>query len=192
MVFFLGLMLLINGGESCGDGVKDLITFAVCLKLFVQLPYEFLTIYLVKNQILKSTTIQAFGAIILLFLLFWYWHITKMFFSSKNDCRKKSTSLWFAHVFLLIEAFAVFCLCGIALCIVACIIGCVCIGARNERLRQRNNLNVKNILLNAANLRINPEHYEDSSECPICYDEFKPDQNIIRLPCNAKHYFHIE
>ena len=51
-------------------------------------------------------------------------------------------------------------------------------------------MKVKNMLMKAASLRLNPSEITQTEECCICYDNFTQEQDIIRLPCNNNHIFH--
>ena len=61
---------------------------------------------------------------------------------------------------------------------------------KNNDEEKKQNLTIKNILLNVASLKLNPAQFSWDDEWAICWDEFKPEQQIIRLPWNEKHYFH--
>jgi hypothetical protein len=37
---------------------------------------------------------------------------------------------------------------------------------------------------------VHPKILEHIRECIICFEEFKPDQSIIELKCNERHFFH--
>jgi hypothetical protein len=62
----------------------------------------------------------------------------------------------------------------------------------NKRDKNQRN-KVKKLLLRASTFRLDINAIKDGeNECPICYEEFQADQNIIRLPCNEKHFFHSD
>ena len=48
------------------------------------------------------------------------------------------------------------------------------------------------MLLKATTFRLKPNEFSSDEECSIWFAEFQSDQNIIRLPCDEKHYFHQE
>jgi hypothetical protein len=37
---------------------------------------------------------------------------------------------------------------------------------------------------------VDPKIRDHIKECIICFEEFKPDQSIIQLKCNERHFFH--
>mmetsp|Transcript_29372 Transcript_29372/g.25962 ORF Transcript_29372/g.25962 Transcript_29372/m.25962 type:complete len:188 (+) Transcript_29372:322-885(+) len=123
-------------------------------------------------------------------MFYWHWVVTSKFYQSDNDCRKSNLWLWFAHLTLLIEAFISFLLCCCLSCGVLCFIGFICLKKKDEREKKHANLKIKDLLLNAAAFRINPNSYEAFDDCPICIMPFEKDQNIICLPCNPGHVFH--
>jgi len=55
--------------------------------------------------------------------------------------------------------------------------------------KKKQNHKVKQMLLSIANMKLNQE-MESDEECIICFDNYKPNQEIIKLPCHDKHYFH--
>lgn len=61
---------------------------------------------------------------------------------------------------------------------------------KNEADKNKANLRVKDLLMNAAAFKTNPNDYSVDEACPICMVEFEKDQNVINLPCNKKHIFH--
>ena len=98
--------------------------------------------------------------------------------------------LWLAHLTLLVEAFMSFILCWCLSCGICIFVCAFCIIKKNEQDKQKANLKIKDLLLNAAAFRINPNTYEANDDCPICMEPFEREQNIICLPCNNGHVFH--
>lgn len=112
------------------------------------------------------------------------------FYSDKNDCRQKSTMLWLGMFVLLLEAFTNFLVWCWGTCCLCCIIWVMWAIKKDESEQQAKRLNIKEVLMNAAALKINPQSYEVNDVCPIWVDNFEKDQNIICLPCNKGHIFH--
>ena len=51
----------------------------------------------------------------------------------------------------------------------------------------------RNGVINAIyHRRYDPEDFQEHSECVICYEPFKADDEVTPLPCNPAHYFHTE
>ena len=63
---------------------------------------------------------------------------------------------------------------------------------RQKRVKEVNNNKVKDMLLKAALLKLDPSEITQNEECCICYENFTAEQDIIRLPCNEKHIFHAQ
>ena len=66
----------------------------------------------------------------------------------------------------------------------------MCVMRRRNQEKQQANLQIKDLLLNAAQFRRNPSDFQVGDTCPICILEFSEDENIICLPCNTGHIFH--
>ena len=73
-----------------------------------------------------------------------------------------------------------------------CFLVACCFIYRRDQKQKQANIRVKDLLLNAAAFKINPNNYEVGDACPICIIEFDKDQNVICLPCNRGHMFHPE
>ena len=61
--------------------------------------------------------------------------------------------------------------------------------AKEDIDNKRNNMKLKNLLMGIADLKINPDSHTDE-EWIIWMDQYVPDSDILRLPCNQHHYFH--
>lgn len=66
----------------------------------------------------------------------------------------------------------------------------VCHQMKNEAEREQENKGIAEMLLAATNLQVNPTNFKPEDSCCICLDNFKPDENVIVLPCDRKHVFH--
>lgn len=51
-------------------------------------------------------------------------------------------------------------------------------------------MKISDLLTNAAAFKLNPNDYMEDDQCCICLENYHQDDNVIRLPCNSKHYFH--
>ena len=49
---------------------------------------------------------------------------------------------------------------------------------------------MRDLLVNAVQLKIDPQDYQNGDACSICLDEYKENDNILCLPCNSNHIFH--
>ena len=45
---------------------------------------------------------------------------------------------------------------------------------------------MKNVIRN----KFNPDQNEGNTECIICMCEYEPNDEIIELPCDRRHFFH--
>ena len=48
------------------------------------------------------------------------------------------------------------------------------------------------IIKNLMKGKIKPEQFPEGAECVICMVEYTPDDDIIRLPCDERHFFHAD
>jgi hypothetical protein len=62
------------------------------------------------------------------------------------------------------------------------------VGASEESNQRNNRMQIKDALINAANLKFDYQGGDDS--CSICFEDYLPGEDIIRLPCDRRHYFH--
>lgn len=46
------------------------------------------------------------------------------------------------------------------------------------------------ILNRLVRTRFTPANYNQDEACSVCLEEFKADDEVITLPCNARHIFH--
>ena len=60
---------------------------------------------------------------------------------------------------------------------------------KNELNKSKRNTKIKNMLKNIATMKFDPSLHSDD-DCIICMEPYTEEQEIIQLPCNAKHYFH--
>lgn len=58
------------------------------------------------------------------------------------------------------------------------------------RDQQKQNIRIKDLILGAASLKLNYDELNSEEICTICIEEFKENDNIIRLPCDPRHLFH--
>jgi len=114
----------------------------------------------------------------------------KKYYTSRNPCRENWNALEVAFLFLLIEAYLNFFVCWCLSWGICWLVGLFCMGRRIENERRQNNLRIQDLLVNAAQLKINPQDYQNGDACSICMEEFKENENILCLPCNRNHIFH--
>ena len=81
---------------------------------------------------------------------------------------------------------------GLCTLVVFCLLVILIFVRNSEIQEQQKNVKIKDILLSVASLKLDPNQFTSNDDWAICYDEFSNGQAIIRLPCNAKHYFHAE
>lgn len=101
MLFFL----LRADPPNCGDNIRGLIFLAIIIRVGVCNGVYTLMFLLAKCRVLAASTARILITVSWFFLLIWYIHVTKKFYSETNDCRKVSSNIWVAHLLLLIEAF---------------------------------------------------------------------------------------
>ena len=51
-------------------------------------------------------------------------------------------------------------------------------------------IRVKSILIGTAAFKFNPNQFNKGDKCVICSKSFTDDELVIRLKCDAHHYFH--
>ncbi|CAI2376867.1 unnamed protein product [Moneuplotes crassus] len=178
-------------GKNCGPDIRGFLKIAVFVKLGISI-YFGLVNYLVQNNKVKLRTANLMIAGLWLLTLYWHWIVLSKFYSSINDCRKVATLLWINHLLLLVDAFLNF---GLCLCIscglcIFCI--AILVSLRRDAQKAKANLQIKDLLLNAAKFKRSPSEYEVGDSCPICIVEFAENENIICLPCNRGHIFHSD
>ncbi|CAI2376759.1 unnamed protein product [Moneuplotes crassus] len=177
--------------SNCGPDIVGLLKLAIWIKVGVA-AYFIAVNALIKNSRIRVQTANFMIGGIWLIMLYWHWIVFRNFFSSQNDCRKKSTLIWISHVSLLADAIVNFGICCCISCGVCIFCVAFCVAKRRDVQREQANLKIKDLLLNAAQFKRNPSEYEVGDTCPICILEFAEDDNIICLPCNNGHVFHSD
>lgn len=119
----------------------------------------------------------------------WYIFISIHFF--EDNWKDIANTLYWANLILLIECI-IFYIKWVLVIVVMIIFFLYClIQWRMGRVVSNDKKNeLKEILLSISKLKLKKKHYEPEDVWPIWCVEFIPDQNIIHLPWNAKHYFH--
>lgn len=188
-----GILMLINDGSEWGIDASHILKMAILIKMLFQVPFNWSILNCARTNKITPASGKIIITVLEPFILFsWYWKVTSQFFSSDNDCRKKATPLWVGHFVLIIEAFGCFFLSWIFWCVISIIWVLVARALKKQRKDKINNMKIKDMLLKAASFKLSPQDILAKEECPICFAEFEPDQNILQLPCNDKHVFHAD
>lgn len=189
VIVVLFLLLYLSDGNNCGEDIRLVVIIAILLKSVILLPLEFLFLVLLKGKVVRVATVKLIKLIMVFCLLGWYIFVTKRFFSN-NTCKTESNPLYIASLILVIEAILIFMLTSILSCIIMCLLCVMCVIYKTNQEERNKNLMIKDVLLNVASLRLTPAQFSKEDSCSICLEDYAPDQQVIRLPCNDKHYFH--
>ena len=92
----------------------------------------------------------------------------------------------------MLEALINLFLCCCTVSIIGCIMVGLCARHRNRTSQIRSNLKIKDLLLKAASLKLNPAELTADIECSIWYVPFEKEHNVINLPWSSKHIFHAD
>ncbi|CAI2372280.1 unnamed protein product [Moneuplotes crassus] len=186
---FLIILLVMSRGARCGKGVKEIIIISFAIRIGFLAPLNFILHYLVKHRKMNPSVVGMINSIIGLPFVGWYIFITVHFFKSAKHCTHESSALYWGFMILLVESFFYYIkLIVVLIIVVAVVTYCGIHHSLSKRKKKR--VKLKQILLGIGNLKMKRDYYEPDDVCSICCEQFSADQNIIRLPCNNKHYFH--
>ena len=113
----------------------------------------------------------------------------RIFFRDSNNCRAVSSALWWAHLMILLSGLISILLCWMMTCFWCLIVYSSLVTINSEMNERINNMRLKNLLMGIADLKINANGHTNE-ECVVWMEKYKPDSEIMRLPCNQNHYFH--
>lgn len=185
-------VLFIAGDKDCDSNIKTLLIIRALIRIWYNLPAQgLLYLYVNKGRISagKAIVITRFLSIP---LIGWYIYTTAVFYSSSNNWRDKSLSLWIGHLLLLIESFWYL----IFWCLISIIIWLIWILTIFLQLvkgeEKKKSMKIRELLSKAKWLKMSPDELIDGDEWSICFNEFEKDQQVIKLPWNDKHFFHSD
>ena len=187
-LILLGILWLVGRSTNWGDDVSGLVRNTLIMYLGSMVITVILHCLSLSMKISKLVSFIA-QIIVMILQIVWYIHWVDIFFRDSNNCRDTSSSLWWAHLIIVITAFGTFFLCSILICC-GCLLLCLVAFAANEEMEsKKNNAKMKNMLMGIAEFKMNSEEHLQE-ECIVCMDKYEPDSEIMRLPCNEQHYFH--
>ena len=192
IMLILGLLLILSDGKNWGSNMHQVVLIAIALRLCLMVPVEVVYIYLVRHRLIKISTVQVARFTILLLLNVWYVYAATIFTKSKDDCQSNVLPLYVASVIIAIEALIVFTTTLLIFMLCIWVFTLYFLFQRQDRNQNLQKMRIKDVLLNAASLKISSDRVNHEDDWAICYDEFNDEHTIIRLPCNPKHYFHAE
>lgn len=91
---------------------------------------------------------------------------------------------------MVLQAFIYLFVAGFVILLVVLVLCAYAVMGGQKIIQNRQNMQIKNMLKNAAKLKINFTELQAGNECPICFEEFKNSDDIVCLPCNRNHVFH--
>ena len=188
----LFILLLSSNNVECGEGIEFSVVATIVMKLILALPVEIAFVFMIKYQRIKASTIQLIKLWMLFVFQGWYIYVWVKFFDSENNWKQDNYYLYLADFFIVIEAFIIFFTMCWCLSLISWILWLFIFVKKGEEAEKKQNLKVKDILLHVASLKLNPSQFSRDDEWAICWDQFQPEQQIIRLPWNEKHYFHAD
>lgn len=102
------ILLIIGANKSCDVEAKGIVIAAIVIKVAFLIPVELLFLFLIKRGTISLAGVKLIKFSFTFFYLGWYIYLTVIFFKGKNNCKKEATTLWVAHLLLVIEAFFYF------------------------------------------------------------------------------------
>jgi len=184
------ILLSVGANKSWDVEAKEIVIAAIVIKVSLLIPVEILFLCLIKRGSISLAGVKLIKFAFAFLYLGWYIYLTVTFFKGKNNCKKEATTLWVAHLLLVIEAFFYFAFVLLICCLMSCIISLLCCLAGEEMRQKRRNVRVKDIILNATALKLNFQDMQNDDLCVICYENYQPGDKIVRMPCDQRHHFH--
>ena len=192
MMLPLIVILIVAGEDSCDGGAKAIIYVSVALKVFSSLIMGFIFLMLVRKRVLIRDSVGLIKIIYMLLMVGWHIYVVVAFFSTNNDWYNNERELWIGHLLLVIEAIVIFVMASCVCLLFWIIMVFICYLMRKRSKEKKQNMKIKDMILNAASLRLNAADFTNDDVCPICFDSYKENEKIIRLPCDQRHHFHSE
>lgn len=194
MWFIIPLIVLLSiaGSGTCGGTSKGVVIAAIIIKGVMIFPVEFLYIYLLKKKYILLKTLNLVKFFVMFLILGWQIYIVVSFFSPDNNCDDKEVLIYIAHLLLVIEWFAIFIMISLMWCCICWLLALVWCIYQHQQKDKRRNIKIKDILLNAASLKLNLNDIGEGNSCAIWLEDFKAEDKIIRLPWDKRHHFHAD
>lgn len=194
IVFYI-VMILSSGNEDWGVNdrisTKQLVWAGVFLYL-LEIAIDLGLFFLADKDYIKVASIDILKGFYHMMKAAFHIYVIVKWFSKNNDWGKISSALYYSHVILLIDAFAMVAFVFWILMIIAMYLCFLCCLARRQQNQQQQNVQISQILLHATTLRMNPTQLNNEDECIICMEAFEATSQVLQLPCNSKHIFHAD
>lgn len=165
---------------------------AIILKLGVIVPAVIALYIMAFFGRLRVRVVHVLKSIGWVLLLMWHIAVVIKYFKSSSECKQESLNLWGAHLILVIEAFMSFIITLPICCFAGILIWIIAIFRKRPEQRHRRRSEIKNVILNAVALQLDPKDINDTEECSIWWDQYTNDQKVVCLPCSRYHFFHAD
>lgn len=113
-----------------------------------------------------------------------------MFHSLSNDYASANRWLYYAMLYLLIDAYFNFIVGFCWWCNVCIGAATICFLKEDKALQRHSTLSFRDTLTNLGGLKMRSGDFRVSHKCPIWGDKFEKNVEVISLPCNSSHIFH--
>lgn len=167
---------------------------AACLRNILVI----MAIFCSKNpKSAKSIVDVCYLCLVLNFQFAWLIYGNTFHYSDENqNCRNLNStlnSLWILEMIIIATGYLYFFGYGLVCCIISCFCCMLCTQGRSGQMDQM----VDRVPYMAAVSSLNKKEFKDVSsksknmtECVICMNDFKEDDQIAELKCDERHYFH--
>jgi len=145
----------------------------------------------------KAVIDLLYACIILNFQFAWLVYGNTFHYSDANvQCRSLNTtlnSLWVLEMIIIAVGYLYFAVYGCAVCAISCLCCCLIMSVNNAHMQQVvNRIPYGQAVagLKRTEFKNVSEKNKNMTECVICMQAFKEDDQIAELKCDERHYFH--
>lgn len=189
------IALGMNWNNSCSaiDFKKWFIVFAAYI-LIGRMVLSALQLHYIQIHRRENTPIFLLSLVSEGFLCAWLIYANIIFFSPSQDeqktCSEDSSSLFYIMFGTIIVGYLYMMKCAAISIFIFCCLPIILVQAY-RRARRPDWVPAPNRLIERlVPTQFDPRRNRGEESCPICLDDYKPNDEIIKLPCDERHFFH--
>ena len=196
IIFFISLNLIVYHDEvNCGD-FQIWLAGSLCIYT-VDLINSMNQLMQVKKLGRENLWLLLVMVIILSVNTGWYIYGNIIYYRDWETCSMisdvhpigQNPGLTSALRFMIFIGYITFCKCFFVTCCVAIGLPCLCYHMRQANRPEWTGA-TPDVLKRLAKTKFEADPEAGPVECAVCLSEFEPNEEVIKLPCNAKHIFH--
>ncbi|CAI2377528.1 unnamed protein product [Moneuplotes crassus] len=187
----ISTLFYLGRNEDCYLSINSFCKTSLIVKGGIVIPLVLMIMILLSYNYLNTDQVEMIASLITIPSSGWFCYVASLYFSKENTCKTDAKHLFYLHSILALEAIWFFCkLFLIVILLSGILLSMLIRNYLNCRRSNRQKKTVKEKIFGRKSLdvsfsKINPDEF-----CIICMEVYKPQDQMIRLPCTQKHFFH--